>query len=167
MQTRPANGFRLSLTCCQRMAGKTSSVMFYHGMTASLGPSLVPFESPFSFQVSSVPYSFFYIPQPSFTCHISVKAAGGNTPVASSTSSSSSKPTQRVGQAKLRKNCLLRDNYRCMLTYAYDFNEAKLLSGEEKQGLITADTQCSHVFPYSTGPKARGGELHRVEVGRR
>ncbi|KAJ7195047.1 hypothetical protein GGX14DRAFT_537304 [Mycena pura] len=49
-----------------------------------------------------------------------------------------------------RKNALLRDGYRCMLTGQYDFDSAKLYP--ELNGRATADgvskavTQCAHIF---------------------
>jgi hypothetical protein len=51
---------------------------------------------------------------------------------------------QKRDQAKLKANCLARDNNRCMLTGIYE-----VLSDVERQNITAPETEAAHIIPFS------------------
>lgn len=106
-------------------------------------------------------------PGKTLTHAIIVKAVGGRTPVPSgqSGSSKSSSSTGRTGQEKLKRDCLRRDNNRCMITNGYDTVKAAQLPESEQNALtLRFPTHCSHIFPYSSGPTVADGQVDGGDV---
>lgn len=78
--------------------------------------------------------------------------------------SSDSRPRSRPDQARLKKDCLRRDDNRCMVTGAYDVQEAENLPEGERESHRTAVTYCCHIVPASSGPQTTDDERFRAEV---
>jgi len=58
----------------------------------------------------------------------------------------------RVQQSKLRKNCLLRDNNKCVVSGFYDTYEFEKLPDEQKGEMtMTGKCEAAHIFPFCLG----------------
>ena len=58
--------------------------------------------------------------------------------------------SQKRSQAKLKAQCLARDNNRCILTGFYDSTMAlEQLSDEERQSVYSMHTEAAHIIPFS------------------
>ena len=89
-----------------------------------------------------------------------IRASGGKTPSAIPTARcdnftvvddiSDELTDQKRNQAKLKAECLPRDNNRCLLTGFYDLKTAmEHLSEQARQNVITAPTEAAHIIPFS------------------
>lgn len=54
-------------------------------------------------------------------------------------------------QTALKRACLKRDGYKCLISGYYDMSEAEKLSLTERNELITTPTQAAHIIPFSLG----------------
>jgi hypothetical protein len=58
----------------------------------------------------------------------------------------------QVQQSKLRKNCLLRDNNKCVVSGFYDTYEFEKLPDKQKGEMImTGKCEAAHIFPFCLG----------------
>lgn len=87
-----------------------------------------------------------------------VKATSGKTPKISTVDSDNDPDPDpaRADLSKLREDCLLRDNNRCIISGHYDVYQ---IPRKEREGLLTTYTSCSHIFPYLSGPRTLDGIL--------
>ncbi|GAD97373.1 hypothetical protein NFIA_089580 [Paecilomyces variotii No. 5] len=110
-----------------------------------------------------------------------LKAQGGKTPTPSQTPSSSSsssssssgqplsekrKVRSSTVQAALKRACLARDRYRCVMTGTLDPAGASELPAEDRSKPTWSSTQCAHIIPYSIAPQGKEGTLETLELRR-
>ena len=71
--------------------------------------------------------------------------------------------SSRNGQAQLKASCFRRDNYRCVLTRAYDLKEACERFSEAEMGeMLIARTECAHIIPFSFGSFTEARVTHSL-----
>ncbi|KAJ9262245.1 hypothetical protein DTO195F2_3632 [Paecilomyces variotii] len=105
-----------------------------------------------------------------------LKAQGGRTPTPSPTpslSSSSSQPLSEKKKARsstvqsaLKRTCLARDRYRCVITGEVDPSGIPELPEEEKSKIVWGPTQCAHIIPYSIAPQGKEGIIETWQLQR-
>ncbi|KAL1969865.1 hypothetical protein VTN77DRAFT_7374 [Rasamsonia byssochlamydoides] len=97
---------------------------------------------------------------------IPMKAYGGKTPAVTSSPFDNAdieteevaammiQPSSRKDQKSLKKMCLERDNFRCMVTGFWD-RAARGIVSEETMGDRILDTELAHIIPFSLGKYER------------
>lgn len=67
-------------------------------------------------------------------------------------------------QSALKRACLARDRYRCVITGEVDPSGIPELDEEEKSKIVWGPTQCAHIIPYSIAPHGKEGIIETWQV---
>jgi len=71
-------------------------------------------------------------------------------------------PSSRKDQAELKRSCLRRDNYRCLITGMCDTDAPSEILSEEVEEVRMAYTECAHIIPFSFGGFTESQVAHSV-----
>lgn len=71
-------------------------------------------------------------------------------------------PSTRKDQADLKRSCLRRDNYRCLVTGMYDLDAPSEILSEELEEVYSAFTECAHIIPFSFGDFTKTQVAHSL-----
>ncbi|EGC45183.1 conserved hypothetical protein [Histoplasma capsulatum var. duboisii H88] len=79
-------------------------------------------------------------------------------------SSQRTRSSDRNSQGKLKKQCLARDGYRCLVTGAYDYEHAAK-NAQDDFLETAADTELAHIIPFALGKfRSNAEETQKARV---
>ncbi|KAG5287209.1 hypothetical protein I7I48_03078 [Histoplasma ohiense] len=78
-------------------------------------------------------------------------------------SSEMTRPSDRNSQRKLKKNCLERDGYRCLVTGYYDYKHGAGKQNDSSN--VTGNTDLAHIIPFALGKfRSNDQETQRARI---